>query len=67
LPALSKWENGMWLMLWYGVLGITTSDGEERFIYTYDYNMKRLEAEIRNVGEDMLYVVNAGLHVGLVA
>jgi hypothetical protein len=57
----------MWLMLWYGVLGITTSDGEERFIYTYDYNMKRLEAEIRNVGEDMLYVVNAGLHVGLVA
>jgi hypothetical protein len=64
--AGDQWEQALWLMLWYGVLGITTSNGEERFIYDYDYNMKRLEAEIRNVGNEMLYIVNAGLHVGLV-
>jgi hypothetical protein len=46
-------------------MGIAVADGGIRFIYDYDYNMKRLEAEIRNLGEDMLYVVNRGLHVGL--
>ena len=39
-------ENAFQLMLWYGVLGIAW-EGEERYIYDYDYSMKRLEAEIQ--------------------
>ena len=63
----NQWEQGLWLMLWYGVIGITISDGSTRFICNYDYNMKRLDAEILNVGDEMLYAVNPGLHVGLAA
>jgi hypothetical protein len=62
-----QWEQGFWLMLWYGVIGITVADGSTRFIYNYDYNMKRLEAEIRNMADEMLYAVNPSLHVGLKA
>jgi hypothetical protein len=58
-------ENGLRLMLWYGVFGIAARDGTPRFIYDYEYNMKRLEAEILNTQDEMLYVVNAALHVGL--
>jgi hypothetical protein len=57
-------ENALWLMLWYGVIGITSA-GSEKYIYDYDYNMKRLEAEIRSTNEEMLYAINTALHVGL--
>jgi hypothetical protein len=51
-------------MLWYGVIGITSAESE-KYIYDYDYNMKRLEAEIRSANEEMLYAINTALHVGL--
>lgn len=53
------------LMLWYGVIGIALSGGVEKFIYDYDYDMKRLEAEIRNNLDEPLYVINPALRVGL--
>ncbi|MFT2215650.1 P-loop ATPase, Sll1717 family [Rhizobium giardinii] len=60
-------EKAFTLMLWYGVLGIRTKDHSERFIYDYEYNMKRLNAEARILGEEVLYVTNAALHVALAA
>jgi hypothetical protein len=54
------------LMLWYGVIGIIARDGLEKFIYDFDYNMKRLRAEERVVSGDPIYVTNAALHVALV-
>lgn len=53
------------LMLWYGVLGVVTKQGRELFIYDFEYNMKRLNAEIRGDRDEMLYVVNSGLYVAL--
>ncbi|MGH6838085.1 MAG: P-loop ATPase, Sll1717 family [Methylocella sp.] len=53
------------LMLWYGVLGVAAGTGSEHFIYDYDYDMQRLEAEIRNSTDEVLYVVNAALHVAM--
>lgn len=53
------------LMLWYGVVGIHGKDGKEKFIYDYEYNMKRLEAEARLLGEGARYATNAALHVAL--
>jgi len=62
---IEKLENVFHLLLLYGVLGIANATDNYLFIYDYDYDMKRLEAEIRNSGDEALYVVNAGLHVGL--
>jgi hypothetical protein len=54
------------LMLWYGALGVSSKDGQQRFIYDYDYNIKRLEAEIQaQQGADILFIVNSALHVAL--
>jgi hypothetical protein len=53
------------LMLWYGVLGVITSVGAERFIYDYDYDFQRLKAEIQEDPADVLFIANAALHVGL--
>ncbi len=58
-------ENAFRLMLWYGVLGVALGTGAEHFIYDYDYDMQRLEAEIRNFSEEVLYVTNSALHVAL--
>lgn len=58
-------EKAFSLMLWYGVLGIRNKDGGERFIYDFEYNMKRLNAESRVLGTDALYATNAALHVAL--
>jgi integrase len=33
-------------MLWYGILGVVNENNVERFIYDFDYNFKRLEAEV---------------------
>ncbi len=54
------------LMLWYGVVGVVSPNGSEHFIYDYDYDIQRLDAEIRNGGSDILYVANPALHVALV-
>lgn len=53
------------LMLWYGVLGIRNKDGKDRFIYDFEYSMKRLTAEAKVLGETARYVTNEALHVAL--
>lgn len=53
------------LMLWYGAIGLVTKDGRERYIYDYEYNMKRLEAEARLLGPQGNYVTNPALHLAL--
>ncbi|MDE1570488.1 P-loop ATPase, Sll1717 family [Aquabacter sp. P-9] len=53
------------LMLWYGVIGIQAKDGAQRFIYDYEYNMKRLQAEARAVGNSAVYVTNPAIHLAL--
>lgn len=57
--------NAFRLMMWYGVVGIQNKDGQDRFIYDYEYNMKRLEAEAKQLGAAAEYVTNAALHVAL--
>ncbi|MCP1844499.1 hypothetical protein ACVIHI_002580 [Bradyrhizobium sp. USDA 4524] len=51
------------LMIWYGVLGITVN-GREKYIYDYDYNEKRVAAEIAIHGTGQ-YVINEAFHVVL--
>lgn len=60
----SELEEAFHLMLWYGVLGIA-SDGRRHFIYDYEYRLKRLDAEIRALDGDVLYIVNPAFHVAL--
>ena len=52
-------------MLWYGVLGVISPSGAERYIYDFHHNMYRLEAEIDTQPEEPLYVVNRAMHVAL--
>lgn len=59
-------EQAFTLMLWYGVVGFKSGSGIERYIYDLDYNMKRLEAEVRGAGASVEYVANDAIHVGLV-
>jgi transketolase len=58
-------KSAFQLMLWYGVIGIVNLQGTERFIYDYEYNIKRLEAEARLIGVEGFYVTNAALHIAL--
>ncbi|MGO8047042.1 P-loop ATPase, Sll1717 family [Rhizobium johnstonii] len=58
-------EKAFSLMVWYGILGVVNREGKERFIYDYEYNMKRLNAEVRVVSGEAQYVTNPALHVAL--
>jgi hypothetical protein len=58
-------EEAFRLMLWYGVIGIRAQSGSERYIYDVDYNMKRLEAEVRALPSGVMFVANDAVHVGL--
>ncbi len=58
-------EKAFDLMLWYGVIGIKNKSGNDAFIYNYEYNMKRLKAEARSLGEKAMYVTNPALQVAL--
>ena len=62
---VSDAERAFTLMLWYGALGVVSKDGTDRFIYDYEYNMKRLNAEMRVLGEQAEFVTNPALHVAL--
>jgi hypothetical protein len=62
---VAEQETAFRLMLWYGVLGIVIKDAREKFIYDYEYNIRRLEAELRLMKDEALYVVNPALHVAL--
>ena len=52
-------------MLWYGVLGVVNENNAECYIYDFEYNMPRLEAEILIQRDEPLYVFNPALHVAL--
>ena len=53
------------LLLWYGVIGVADRNGHDRFIYDYEYNVRRLEAEIATQSPDVYYVTNPAIHVAL--
>lgn len=53
------------LMLWYGLIGVENSQGLDRFIYDYQYNMKRLQAAVAQLGDDPQFSFNPALYVGL--
>lgn len=63
--AANDTKRAFELMLWYGVLGVAVDDHIKRYIYDFDYDMRRLSAEITTRGLDVLYVANPALHVGL--
>lgn len=52
------------LLLWYGFLGFI-KDGEEKYIYDYNYIMRRLKAEIVRMGSRVEYVINPAFFTGL--
>ncbi|MER8942496.1 hypothetical protein NKH82_23835 [Mesorhizobium sp. M0915] len=54
------------LMLWYGVLGFGHPDGREKYIYDYEYSLKRLLAEARMAGSDAAYAINDAIHISMV-
>ena len=54
-------------MLWYGVIGVVNENNVECYIYDFDYNMHRLQAEIFTQKEEPLYAFNPALHVALKA
>jgi hypothetical protein len=55
------------LMLWYGILGVPDGDESGKFIYDYQYNMKRLKAAFGIVDDNTRFAINPALHVGLTA
>jgi hypothetical protein len=61
----SSLETAFRLMLWYGVVGVANSTGSEHYIYDYDYDIQRLDAEIRNSPDEVLFIANPALHVAL--
>ncbi|WP_342154594.1 P-loop ATPase, Sll1717 family [Methylorubrum sp. SB2] len=58
-------KNAFRLLLWYGIIGLADDAGREYFIYDYDYNIKRLEAQINSANGEALFVTNAAVHVAL--
>ena len=52
-------------MLWYGVLGVANENNVECYIYDFDYNMNRLQAEVLTQKDEPLFVFNRALHVAL--
>lgn len=58
-------DTAFHLMLWYGIIGILNTHKAEMFVYDYEYNIRRLDAEIRNLGDEVVYIINSALHVAL--
>jgi hypothetical protein len=58
-------EKTLRLMLWYGLVGILNNRGVYKYIYDYQYDMKRLEADLRICKEEAVYVINPSVHVAL--
>lgn len=58
-------DEAVKLLLWYGALGVVNPSGEHKFIYDYQYDAKRLDAEIRRSGADVRFSVNPAFHVAL--
>ncbi len=54
------------ILLWYGVLGFKRADGDNTFIYTMRYDMKRLRALLaKHASENFSYVINPAFWKGL--
>lgn len=57
-------KRGFVLLLWYGLLGIADDTGDS-YIYDYDYNIKRLNAELAQSDPDnVLYAINPVIRCG---
>jgi hypothetical protein len=54
-------------MLWYGVLGVVNQNNVECYIYDFEYNMNRLQAEVDTQKDEPLYAFSPALHVALQA
>lgn len=48
----AEWERVLQMLLWYGFLGVLREDQEPAYIYSVEYEMKRLNALIRKNGLD---------------
>jgi Cdc6-like AAA superfamily ATPase len=53
------------LLLWYGFLGIVSTNNEPIFIYDRAYDFRRLEAERAPRSQDALYAINPAFLRGL--
>lgn len=53
------------LLLWYGFLGVPDHEGAATYIYDREYDMRRLRAEHKKQGEDLIYIVNPAFLRGL--
>jgi hypothetical protein len=54
------------ILLWYGVIGILRSSGEETYIYNVNYEMKILSALLsKRPTSELVYVVNRAFWRGL--
>lgn len=54
------------LLLWYGVLGFRRRDGNFSFIYSVQYDIRRLKALLQNRGSDIVtYIINPAFWAGL--
>ena len=54
------------LLLWYGALGVVRSNGEVTFIYSVNYDIKRLKAIIGKLAETgVIYVINPAFEAAL--
>jgi hypothetical protein len=58
-------EKIIHLLMWYGFLGIRDENGADVYIYDRQYDIRRLEAERRKQGEDILFVINPAFLRGL--
>lgn len=53
------------LLMWYGFLGIPDRNGSAIYIYDRQYDIRRLEAEREEQGDDLLFVINPAFLRGL--
>jgi hypothetical protein len=53
------------LLLWYGFLGIADGQGRPIYIYDWNYDIRRVDAERTRQGSDLLYVINPAFMRGL--
>lgn len=58
-------EKVIRLLMWYGFLGIPDENGAAVYIYDRQYDIRRLEAERRKQGDDILFVINPAFLRGL--
>jgi hypothetical protein len=58
-------EKVIHLLMWYGFLGIPDGNGRAIYIYDRQYDIRRLEAEREEHGDDILFVINPAFLRGL--